>query len=91
MLDPAYTPGTGTPEPGGLTPREIFPLLRGLCAENDLVGFDLSELNPLVDSGDTTALNSDRLVRECLTGIVMNKKGLNGRGYLSPLTSGDNQ
>ena len=39
VLDPAYASGTGTPEPGGLTPREVFPLVRALCTENNLVGF----------------------------------------------------
>ena len=50
-MDPAYTPGTGTPEPGGLTPRELFPLLRRLTAENRVVGIDVVEMNPLVDPG----------------------------------------
>jgi formimidoylglutamase len=86
VLDPAFTPGTGTPEPGGLTTRELFPLLRRLCAENNLVGFDLVEFNPLVDPGYTTALNANRLLRECLTGVAMRKKGITEKGYLSPLT-----
>jgi agmatinase len=86
VLDPAYTPGTGTPEPGGLTPRELFPLVRNLCARKNLVGFDLVEVNPLVDPGYTTALNANRLIRECLTGVAMNKKGLTEEHYLSPLT-----
>jgi agmatinase len=86
VLDPAFTPGTGTPEPGGLTPRELFPLVRNLCARKNLVGFDLVEVNPLVDPGYTTALNANRLIRECLTGVAMNKKGLTEEHYLSPLT-----
>ncbi len=86
VLDPAYTPGTGTPEPGGLTPRELFPLVRNLCAQKNLVGFDLVEVNPLVDPGYTTALNANRLLRECLTGVAMRKKGLTEENYLSPLT-----
>ncbi|MEE2776429.1 MAG: agmatinase family protein [Acidobacteriota bacterium] len=89
VLDPAYTPGTGTPEPGGLTTREIFPIVRTLCSENNLVGFDLVEFNPLVDPGYTTGLNAQRIVQECLTGIAMRKKGLDARHYLSPLTAGD--
>lgn len=86
VLDPAYSPGTGTPEPGGLTPRELFPLVRRLCAENNLVGFDLVEVNPLVDPGYTTALNANRAIQECLTGIAMRKKGITEKGFLSPLT-----
>ncbi len=91
VLDPAYTPGTGTPEPGGLTPREVFPLIRRLCAESNVVGFELVELNPLADPGYTTALNSNRIIRECLTGIAMRKKGIKEKHYLSPLTTGHGQ
>ena len=89
VLDPAYAPGTGTPENGGLTPREVFPLVRSLCTENNIVGFDLVEFNPLADPGYTTLLNANRLVQECLTGIAMRKKGITDGRYLSPLTSGD--
>jgi guanidinobutyrase len=91
VMDPAYTPGTGTPVPGGLTPREVFPLIRGLCAEKNMVGFDLVELDPLVDPGYTTALNSKQIVNECLTGIAMRKKGLTDPRYLSPLSVDDNR
>jgi agmatinase len=91
VLDPSYAPGTGTPEPGGLTPREVFPLVRALCTENNLVGFDLVELNPLVDPGYTSTLNADRIVSECLTGIAMRKKGIKDGSYLSPLTSSHNR
>jgi len=89
VLDPAYTPGTGTPEPAGLTPREVFPLVRALCTEKNLVGFELVELNPLVDPGYTTVMNSSRLVQECLTGIAMRKTGITDGAYLNPLTVED--
>ena len=89
VLDPAYTPGTGTPENGGLTPREVFPLVRGLCTEKNIVGFDLVELNPLADPGYTSILNANRIVQECLTGIAMRKKGITDGKYLNPLTSDD--
>ena len=50
--------------PGGLTPREAFPLVRRLCAESNVVGFELVELNPLVDK-QTRAYrgNIERTVR----------------------------
>lgn len=85
-LDPAFVPGTGTPEPGGLTPREAFPIVRRLCAESNVVGFELVELNPLIDPTYVSAMNANRLVRECLTGVAMRKKGLTQPHYLSPLT-----
>ncbi len=89
VMDPAYTSGTGTPVPGGLTPREVFYLVRGLCSENNLVGFDLVELNPLVDPGYTTVLNAKQIVEECLTGVALRKLGLGNRDYLSSLTRRD--
>lgn len=87
VLDPAYMPGTGTPEPGGLTTREAFPIVRGLCAAKQIVGFELVELNPLVDPGYTSAQNSNRILAECLTGIAMRKQGITDPRYLSPLTT----
>lgn len=87
-LDPAYTPGTGTPEPGGLTTREAFPIVRRLCAEVDVVGFELVELLPYRDPGYTTVLNSNRIVRECLVGLALRKKGIKQEHYLDPITSG---
>ena len=89
VMDPAYTSGTGTPVPGGLTPREVFPLIRGLCAQQNMVGFDLVELAPTLDPGYTTALNAKQAVNECLTGIALRKKGLTDPRYLSPLTVDD--
>lgn len=89
VMDPAYTPGTGTPEPNGLTPRETFPLIRRLCAESNVVGFELVELLPYRVSGYETVLNSERVVRECLVGIAMRKKGIADEHYLAPLTVDD--
>jgi len=85
-LDPAFVPGTGTPEPGGLTPREAFPILRRLCAESNVVGFELVELSPIIDPTYVSALTANRLIKECMTGIAMRKKGLTEKHYLSPLT-----
>ena len=86
VLDPAFVPGTGTPEPGGLTPREAFPILRRLCAETNVIGFELVELSPFMDPTYVSALNANRLVRECMTGLAMRKLGLTEPHYLSPLT-----
>ena len=90
-MDPAYTPATGTPEPNGLTPRETFPLIRRLCAESNVVGFELVELLPYRDGGYQTVLNSERIVRECLVGIALRKKGIDVKHYLSPMTVDDGQ
>lgn len=84
VLDPAYAPGTGTPEPGGLTPRELFPLLRRLGAETNVVGVELVELNPLVDPTYVTPQVANRCAREILTGMAMRHRGITNPWYLAP-------
>lgn len=64
-VDPAYAPGTGTPEVAGLTSREIVDLVRGLRGL-PLVGFDLVEVAPAYDSAEITALLAAHLVYEFL-------------------------
>lgn len=88
VLDPAYAPGTGTPEPGGLTTREVFPVVRRLCHEAQVVGFEVVEVAPGIDPAYTTALNAHRLVVEALTGLAMRRLGLQGPRYLDPNAAG---
>ncbi len=89
VMDPAFVPGTGTPEPGGLLPREAFPIMRRLCAESNVIGVDVVELAPSRDPTYLSTLNVNRVIRECLTGIAMRKKGITEEHYLSPLTTDD--
>lgn len=63
VLDPAYAPGVGTPEPFGLSPEEIVTTIRDLAP--GLVGLDLVEVSPPNDQGNTAVLAA-RLVREAL-------------------------
>ena len=84
-LDPAFAPGAGTPEPGGLTPREVFPILRAIAIQAEIVGMDLVEINPLVDVGyQTTALVGQRVMREVLAGMVLRKNGITDPHYRHP-------
>lgn len=87
VLDPAFTVATGTPVPGGITMREAITIVRRLCAESNVVGFDLVELHPALDPTYKTTLNSAYIVRACLTGLAMKKEGLTSAHYLSPLSS----
>jgi agmatinase len=64
-VDPAFAPGTGTPEVAGLTSREIVALVRGLRGL-DLVAFDVVEVAPAYDSAEITALLAANLVYEFL-------------------------
>ena len=87
VLDPAFTTGTGTPVPGGLDMREAITIVRRLCAESNVVGFDLVELHPSLDPTYRTTLNSVHIMKACLVGLAMNRKGLTAVHYLSPLSS----
>lgn len=87
VLDPAFVPGTGTPVPGGLTMREAMPIVRRLCAENDLVGFEIVELDPLLDSTYRSALNANYILHACLTGVATRRTGITDPGFLSELTT----
>lgn len=87
VLDPAFTPATGTPVPGGITMREAITIVRRLCAEANVVGFDLVELHPALDPTYKTTLNSAYIVQACLTGLALNREGKTGKHYLSPLSS----
>lgn len=84
VIDPAFIPGTSTPEPGGMYMREALPLMRRLCAENNVVGIEIVEIRPDSDPGYTTMLNSKAILRQCLNGLAMRKKGLTKPGYLHP-------
>ena len=83
VVDPAFIPGTSTPEPGGMYMREALPLVRRICAENNLVGMEIVELRPERDPGYITVQNSKAILRQCLNGIAMRKKGLPD-DYLHP-------
>jgi agmatinase len=77
VLDPAFAPGTGTPEPGGMTPLELLWACRTVAAELDVVGADVVEVAPVaIGSADVTALVADRIVRELLTGIALRRRPL---------------
>jgi agmatinase len=65
VLDPAHAPGTGTPEPGGLTTRELQELLRGLAGLRILAA-DVVEVSPPYDHAELTALAAAQLSYELL-------------------------
>ena len=66
VLDPAYAPGTGTPESGGLTSRELLGLLRGLAGAN-VVGADIVEVAPAYDHAEITTVAASHVAFELLS------------------------
>ncbi len=76
VLDPAFAPGTGTPEPGGMSTAELLLAVREVASRAQVVGADMVEVIPTgVGSADITALAADRIVREILGGIAMYRRG----------------
>ncbi|GER85300.1 MAG: agmatinase [Thermogemmatispora sp.] len=73
VVDPAFAPGTGTPEPGGLLPREVFRMVR-LAAREGLRGMELVEVAPPYDVADLTALLAGRIIMEVLGALVAQGK-----------------
>jgi agmatinase len=75
VLDPAFAPGTGTPEPGGMTSGDLLWACRTVAEQLELVGAEVVEVIPTaVGSADVTALVADRIVRELLTGIALRRR-----------------
>jgi guanidinobutyrase / D-arginase len=66
VLDPAHAPGTGTPEAGGLTSRELLALVRALHAAS-VVGADIVEVSPAYDHAEITAIAASHVLYELVT------------------------
>jgi len=74
VVDPGMAPGTGTPEPGGLTSRELLDTLRRLGRDLNVVGADIVEVSPPYDGpGEITAFLANRCVLEILNGMAERK------------------
>jgi agmatinase len=74
VVDPGNAPGTGTPEPGGLSPRELLDAVRRLCLELPVVGVDVVEVAPPYDHADITAALANRVVLEALSAIARRRR-----------------
>jgi agmatinase len=72
VLDPAHAPGTGTPEAGGMTSRELLEILRGLRDLN-LVGADVVELAPAYDHAEITAIAASHVAYDLVSLLTLGK------------------
>ena len=74
VVDPGMAPGTGTPEPGGITSRELLDTVRRLACELPVIGADIVEVSPPYDGpGQITAFLANRVVLEILNGMAERK------------------
>lgn len=72
VIDPSFAPGTGTPEPGGCSSREMITAIH-LLGDLNVVGFDLVEVSPVYDPSERTALLAAKLVREAIMSFGQTK------------------
>jgi agmatinase len=76
VVDPGMAPGTGTPEPGGFTSRQLLDAVRRIGLELPVAGLDVVEVAPPYDSAEVTAYLANRVVLEALSGICYRRRGL---------------
>ncbi len=74
VVDPGSAPGTGTPEPGGITARQLLDAVRKLVGTLPLLGMDVVEVSPAYDHADITAVLANRVVLEALSALAAKKK-----------------
>jgi agmatinase len=74
VVDPGAAPGTGTPEPGGLTARQLLDAVRRVTSELPVAGIDVVEVSPPYDHAEVTAYLANRVVLEALSGIAYRRR-----------------
>lgn len=74
VLDPSAAPGTGTPEPGGLSTADLLRAVRRIAKESTLVGLDVVEVAPAYDHAAITVNAAHRVVLEALAGMAWRKR-----------------
>lgn len=84
VVDPGMAPGTGTPEPGGLTARQLLDAVRRCGYELPVVGVDVVELSPPYDQADVTAYLGNRVVLEVLSAIARRRRDTAGGAGAGP-------
>ena len=83
FVDPAYAPGTGTPEAGGFTGYDSISLVRGLT-DIDFIGYDMVEVMPAYDPANVTCLLAANIIYEFISLIALQKRGnSNWNQYIS--------
>jgi agmatinase len=74
VCDPGHAPGTGTPEPGGISARQLLDAVRRIAYELPVVGMDVVEVSPPFDHADITAALANRVVLEALSALARRRQ-----------------
>jgi agmatinase len=91
VVDPGFAPGTGTPEPGGLSSRQLLDAVRRVTMELPVAGIDVVEVSPPYDHAEVTAYLANRVVLEALSGMAWRRRARSGhdaRRAQGPLLEG---
>ena len=87
VCDPGHAPGTGTPEPGGLSARQLLDAVRRTCLELPVAGIDVVEVSPPYDHAELTAYLANRVCLEALSALAARRAGL-GHDPAGPVLEG---
>lgn len=74
VLDPGFAPGTGTPEPGGMTPADLLRAIREVALYTPVVAMDVVEVAPALDPAELTAQNANRCILELLSATAAKRR-----------------
>ena len=74
VIDPGIAPGTGTPEPGGMLPREVLRAVRRIASAVEVAGMDIVEVSPPYDHAEVTAMAGNRLALELISALAAKKQ-----------------
>jgi agmatinase len=88
VCDPGHAPGTGTPEPGGLSSRDLLDAVRRIAMELPLAGIDVVEVSPPYDHSEITTYLASRVCLEALSGMAVRKRGGLDHDPAGPLLEG---
>jgi agmatinase len=84
VIDPSEMVAAGRLVSGGLTLRELTEALRYMCAAKDIVGFEITDMSPMLDYSRLSAVNANAVLNACLVGVAVRKAGLKP-DYVHPL------
>ena len=75
VIDPGNAPGTGTPEPGGMLPREVLRAVRRIASRVEIASMDIVEVSPPYDHAEVTAMAANRVALELISALAAKRQG----------------
>ncbi len=84
VINPTDMLAAGRITPNGLHVEEVTQAIRHVCAAKDIVGFEITDMAPMMDLSRLSVLNANAVLNACLVGIALRRNGL-AAGYIHPL------